>query len=138
LQKRIEIWRRAVASATKRPVLGKGPGTFELREPGTAVAPLSSHNVFVEVLVEMGVLGLAAYVWLLGAVLLTLHRARRRAPPDVRIAGFALEAAILGYLTASLALSSPFQSPLFTLLGLSLAFARVARAASDDRSTMTD
>jgi O-antigen ligase len=123
---RLEIWHGAAGAMVERPLLGRGPGTFERAEPGSGVVPRSSHNVFVEMMVELGALGLAAYVWMLVAVLHGLHVARRGAAPALRLGTFALEAAILAYLTASLALSSPFQSPLFVLLGVALALRNIA------------
>jgi O-antigen ligase len=126
VQGRVEVWEGAAASTVERPLLGKGPGTFERREPGNPVRPRASHNIFVEVLAEMGAIGLATYAWVLAAALRALHVARRGAAVRLRDASFGLEAALLAFLTASLALSAPFQSVLFVFVGLSLALARIA------------
>jgi O-antigen ligase len=124
VRERLGIWQRAGESMLERPLQGSGPGTFERPEPGGGSAPRSSHNIFIELFTEMGLAGLAAYAWMLIAALRGLHRARRGAAAPIRTASFGLQAAMLAYLGASLALSSPFQSPLFALIGLSLALAR--------------
>jgi hypothetical protein len=77
--------------------------------------------------------GMAAYIWLLLATFGALHRARRSAvgishAADLRTASVGLEAALFGYLTAGLTLSEPFQSPLFALIGLTLALQRHVEA----------
>ncbi|MCC6474238.1 MAG: hypothetical protein IT514_10885, partial [Burkholderiales bacterium] len=96
-----------------RPVLGYGPDTYSQVYPlggrflPTPVAIVSAHNFFVQTAIELGALGVAAYLGLFGAIAWTLalrlrpalglHRGAGRAVPDW--AG-ALAAASLGVLTA--------------------------------------
>jgi len=128
VQGRLEIWKGSLDIARKDPVLGQGAGTLRV---GAAGRP--SHNVFIEVLAETGMVGMAAYIWMLLATFRALHRVRRSAvgirhAADLRTASVGLEAALFGYLTAGLALSGPFQSPLFALIGLTLALQRHVEA----------
>jgi putative inorganic carbon (hco3(-)) transporter len=122
VQGRVEIWKEYLHAVAKAPVLGGGPGTVR-------VGPhrRTSHNVFIEVFAETGLLGLLAYGWVLAATLLDLYRLRQRAGPGLlRTASYGLQAALLAYLTAGLALSAPFQGPLFALIGLALALGELA------------
>jgi hypothetical protein len=79
---------------------------------------------------EIGFIGLAVYLWMLIATFAQLHRVRRIADdtPWLRTTSFGLEAALIAYLTASMALSEPFASPLFVLIGLSVALQRCGAA----------
>ena len=74
---RILIWRGCLALAPERPLLGGGPGTLSMRldiifsrfvpETGTTLESYvdNAHNIYLGYLTNTGVLGLAAYLWLL-------------------------------------------------------------------------
>ena len=123
VQGRLSMWREAVSLMVQRPLLGRGAGTFRSGEDGAPAVRRSSHNILIEVAVETGLVGLAAYGWVLLDTLMRLHRLGHAAAPAawVRTAAIGLSAALLAYLAAGLALSGPFASPLFVLVGLSLA-----------------
>jgi hypothetical protein len=86
----------------------------------------AAHSVAIEVAVELGVVGLLAYGWLLLDTLWRLHRLRGDGEPWVSSAAVGIESALLAVMTASLTLSGPFLSPLFILIGLSIALQRCA------------
>jgi len=65
---RIGYWRGALAMARDHPVAGVGLGTFganyaRYRWPLARVAQ-AAHNDYLQVLAELGVIGLAAFLWL--------------------------------------------------------------------------
>ena len=127
LNLRFGIWRQGLAMAAERPVLGVGIGTFAAHYGRVMPPPArSSHNVFVEVLAEMGVLGLLAYLWLLLAALVPLWRLGRGAT-DWRTPARGLTIALIGFLIASAALSHAFASHLLSGIALSLAMTSAAR-----------
>jgi O-antigen ligase len=72
------IWASALHRWADSPILGAGTGTFRLAVWGTTGGPIS-HNLFMTVIVEVGVVGLAFYV---GAVLMTLYCVWRMPPAD--------------------------------------------------------
>jgi len=117
---RVGIWRQAAEVVRKHPLVGQGPNSFRLGR-----AKRTSHNIFIEVVGETGLIGLAAYGWLLLWALVALHRLRREpergGPSPPRAQSLALQAALLAFLTAGLALGAPFQSSLFVLVGLTSA-----------------
>jgi O-antigen ligase len=122
-RERTEIWRQGGEIGLAHSLLGEGPGTFQRVDPRTATARRAPHNIFIELIAEIGVAGLAAYGWMLIAALLRLHSVRRTVPEASwpQLASFGLEAALLAYLTASMALSHAFASPLFVVIGLAFA-----------------
>ena len=122
---RVDVWIDAWGLVQQRPLLGQGAGTFRSGAAGRPSARRSSHNILLEVAVEIGLAGLAAYGWILLDTLWRLHRLRAAAPaPWLGTAAVGIAAALLAYLTAGLALSRPFAAPLFVLVGLSLALQR--------------
>jgi putative inorganic carbon (HCO3(-)) transporter len=94
---RIEYWKGAL-ELQDNPLFGIGLREVELSEEA-AKAP---HNDFVRVYVEMGLVGLGTYLWLLGALFLQARRAYREAAPGV---ARGLAVAFLGSLTAIVVLS---------------------------------
>ena len=128
VQGRLGIWRDGLGILARQPVLGQGAGTFESAADGTPSAHRASHNILLEVAAELGAVGLAAYAWLVLATLWRLHGLRRTASESkwLSSATTGIAAALLAYLTAGLLLSAPFSSPLFVLVGLSLALAHCA------------
>jgi putative inorganic carbon (hco3(-)) transporter len=67
---RINVWAAVLEMIRDRPILGIGPGN----DAFNAVYPLyqrprytalSAYSVFLEVLVEAGIVGLAAFLWML-------------------------------------------------------------------------
>jgi O-antigen ligase len=123
-QQRIQVWDTGLAGLRSDPLLGRGPGMFCLSKPCR-----TSHNIFIEVLVEGGLIGLAAYVWGLAATFRALSRCRAPnvATDGTRRAAFAMTASLLAYLVASLALGGAYHTRIFELVGLALAL-----DASDD------
>jgi O-antigen ligase len=108
-QIRLLGWRATLDAIGERPWLGYGPATFgivlewflplEIAPFGGAAALGGRpHNVFLEVAVESGLLGLACYLAMLGAVLLFLVKSARAGKSGER----QLRAAVLGSLAANL------------------------------------
>lgn len=69
---RIDLWRDAVGYAKSRPIFGYGPGTADIVISNNRSAILGSsepHNDYIKILLETGVIGLAAYLSLLANLL---------------------------------------------------------------------
>src|SRR5205823_161872 len=116
---RVEYWRQALALGGD-PVTGIGLGavstlTNQAKEP---------HNDFIRAFVETGVIGLAAYLWLLFEMIALARRSIRRAAP-----GFpgAVAAGFAGSLAAFVLLS--MVSNVITQLVILLYFASLAVCA---------
>ncbi|MER3437067.1 MAG: hypothetical protein C4346_05400 [Chloroflexota bacterium] len=82
-------WRAAIAMAERNPVLGVGAGNFNARyrEMTTVwrfrIPRGHAHNAYLQALAQAGVLGLLAYLVLLGTVLRTIWGKLRHAEPGV-------------------------------------------------------
>lgn len=93
---RVDLWKAAVHDATAHPLLGSGAGTYEVywnRNRPNPSRVRDAHNLYLEMLAELGPLGLAL---LLGAFLLPVAAAVRRG-------GSPFASAALGGLVAYLA-----------------------------------
>jgi O-antigen ligase len=118
---RLGLWAHALRIFPKRPVFGSGPGTFiEYVAYQTGYAP---HQTWIGLLVETGILGLAAFVALTLVVGWHLRRRLREAGPrrDPLLEG--TTAAWVGLLAASLT-ANVFSLPsVIVYLWVSLALA---------------
>jgi O-antigen ligase len=68
---RLAIWRDGGRIFLERPLLGAGPGNYRMV---TALPYVHGHNTFLTVAVESGVLGLAAWIWLVWTVVRQVSR----------------------------------------------------------------
>jgi O-antigen ligase len=106
---RVHMWRSALAMARDHPLTGVGPGQVKHVYPRYAAPEVVNkrrghlHNTPLQILVERGVLGLAAWLWVFGAF---LHRGFRTAAaihaPLPRALVTGAVAAIVGFLVAGL------------------------------------
>lgn len=114
---RIGIWRVTLSNVPEAPMLGGGPGTLYLRTVktlrGGSVARLA-HNVYLQYLVDTGILGLMSYLTL---IVTSLFVRRRDQWKPVH---FALILAALSYAAQDFFnLGVPIASPFFwIILGL--------------------
>lgn len=101
---RLVQWELTLDMIADRPLLGWGPDTYILAFPryisaefervaGRIAIPDRAHNSLLDLTSTIGLLGLAAYIW----VLFTVFRTRKRDPVTV-----AITAALAGYLTQML------------------------------------
>ena len=146
LDARLSLWRLGVEMAGDEPLLGHGQDAFallfagyrdrpDLPGIGTAhVAPESAHNFFLDLAVGSGVLGLLAFLALVGAVL--WHAGRRALATDdasLRLGLVALSTGLVGYLVAVLfGFSEAMTTWLFWLL-LGATAGLLARVAPPSR-----
>lgn len=69
---RYQWWRSAVDASATEPLLGIGPGTFELwwsRDPNATLGPVrDAHSLYLEMLAELGIVGLLLILGLIGLV----------------------------------------------------------------------
>jgi len=77
---RLDYWRVAVRAITQRPLLGSGPGTFEvihrqLKSPQTEMARLA-HNDYLQQGSDAGILGLLGYSTIVVGSVASLYRRR--------------------------------------------------------------
>jgi hypothetical protein len=80
---RLHVWKDSLSLIPRGPLVGYGPDTFGLTypivqtgdwEPGSHFD--KTHADLLQVAVTQGLLGVAAYIWLLGAFVLAFWRAR--------------------------------------------------------------
>jgi O-antigen ligase len=88
VRERIYMWESGLAMWRERPILGVGPGGVKrdyvryAREEAVKKRTGHVHNTPLQILVERGVLGLAAWLWLWVAFFAHAIRRLRSLPPD--------------------------------------------------------
>jgi O-antigen ligase len=142
---REDIWKVGWRMVEANPVVGVGAGNFAtssvhyLLEPGVILRPdfivddpKVAHNTYLEVLAELGVVGLALFLIVLGYSLVTALRAARTfqrvGDRELDIVARAVFVALVGLLTAAFFGSREFSNQLWLLLSLGPALQGVARA----------
>lgn len=94
---RSELWRVALKAFGSEPLVGTGAGTYEFswyRYRNVVTSVVDAHNLYLQALSELGVVGLALLLFTLVAILVTL--ARRRTGPN-RVVYAALFSAVLAW-----------------------------------------
>lgn len=86
---RIAVWRGALRMVERFALTGVGPIAFSrvypmLKEPDAAVDEVHAHDLPLNVLVENGILGFAAFVWTVIASIRAARATGKRIPPTDR------------------------------------------------------
>ncbi len=76
-QERVDLWENAEKSILRSPIVGNGFATFQLGEHVDNLK--DTHNWYVKVLVETGIIGLIMVLWLLLQMLAVSYRLFKRA-----------------------------------------------------------
>jgi len=113
---RIKLWSTAWAMFLEAPLLGHGAHTFTYSEWPLTV--LWAHNLYLEVLAEQGIIGLAALGLLLACGASRAYQIQRAAPGEARILGAGAFAGLVGF-----CLAAAFELSLLRLWAVIMLFA---------------
>jgi O-antigen ligase len=149
---RSDIWKVGLRMVSANPVVGVGSGNYTIAEPhyyliapgaikrGEFIVdrPYVAHNIYLHVLAEMGVVGLALF---LSVIVLSMRAAvqsvgifRRTGERSLEIMGRALIIALAGILAADFFASDQYSKQLWMLLGMGPALLAIARRLSESQT----
>jgi putative inorganic carbon (HCO3(-)) transporter len=141
--KRLELWRHTLPIIARRPLLGYGPETFltafwsyyplEINQNLQELHPWDPHNLFLYYLTGVGILGTAAFLWLLIEFYRRTIAALRRYE-DRKFQVFA--AAVIGSLSAYIILAQFNPIAITSLVLFWFVLALGAALARDSRPLM--
>jgi O-antigen ligase len=133
---RAQVWSAAWSWFLEAPLIGHGPHTFIYRSAsGSTVVPWV-HNLYLEVLAEQGLLGLAALAVLLCPAVVLGWRLRVSGDHDIRTVGTAACAALVALLAAAaIELTFLREWVVVTLFGLLGVIAQLAVLDRDGRES---
>src|SRR5438067_766626 len=143
---RTSIWTVGWRMVQAHPANGVGVGNYQtsaihyLLEPGALQCdefivdtPKVAHNTYLQVLAELGIVGLTLFVAIIGFSLLCILRAarifERLGDAPMELMSRALLVALCGVLAADFFISEEFSKQLWLLLGLGPALLAIATAA---------
>lgn len=141
---RTDIWKVGVRIVKARPLNGVGAGQYPtstihyLLEPGVITRsafiiddPKAAHNVYLQVLAELGVVGFALYLFVLGFALTSLLQAARSfarsGDQSMEVLSRALLIGLCGLLASAFFSTAVYSKQLWLLLALAVAVERLAR-----------
>jgi O-antigen ligase len=142
---RTDLWSIALQVFERHPVKGVGLENFQVVSPIYAVTTdtdlpradvvvtqgAPTHNTYLQILAELGVVGELLFLGVLGLVLEATRRGvqllAQRGKQTLELVGRGLFVGTIGMLTAFFFLSAQYEKQLWLTLGLLLAFANVAR-----------
>lgn len=140
---RSELWRGTPEIIGDHPLVGVGAGQFSgasaaygLRDPFSEYQPFEhAHSIPLTVAAELGLLGLAAFLWFATALAVVLVRACRRTQGWARAYAFGLTAALVAVAVQGL-VDYTVRSNVVAMLVLTLAAAAVvlSRASPERRA----
>jgi O-antigen ligase len=144
---RTDLWKVGGRMIEANPVVGVGaasfgpasvkyvlrPGVVDTQQLATySAAPTIAHNIYLETLAELGVIGLLLFIPVLGIPLLTTYRAARifwaRGDPRMELLARGVFVAQVGLLTTAFFASTQYSKNLWLLLALGPALEALARS----------
>src|SRR5215216_4748642 len=150
LMNRVEIWGMAFRLVAEHPLLGVGLGNFQaaygrLMVPDLPLLtyplelPEHAHNLFLNLAVEVGLVGVSAFAWLLAVAFLRVQQIRRFADWRVGVWSMGLAAGLVAISVQALVDVVVYQGFVailfFTYLGVIDAFKRFDGSQVDYAST---
>jgi putative inorganic carbon (HCO3(-)) transporter len=144
---RTDIWRVGARMVQAHPIRGVGAGNFQVSSVHYAIkpgaikydyfieAPKVAHNTYLQVLAELGFVGLVPFLMLLGFAFACVFKAAqvfaRVGDRDMELVARGVLLALIGILSADLFISGQFSKQLWLLLGLCPALLAIARRSSE-------
>lgn len=145
---RTDIWKIGWRMVEAQPVTGLGVGNFQSSSihyqirPGTAVVrtdladnPSVAHNSYLELLAEMGIVGLALFLGIVAASLGAAFRATRKFLAsdrfDLAVISAAVFAALVSILASDFFISEQFSKQLWLIFALCPALLALSERAGD-------
>jgi O-antigen ligase len=130
---RVQAWEAAERMNAAHPILGVGAGGFLYAwpfysPPEARRLPMVAHNVFMDIVAELGFAGLLLFLMFAGSATAGAFAATRS--PELRWLANAIGASVVGFLTCLMFLSGYHEAHLYLLLGLAACAERIARAES--------
>jgi len=145
---RSDEWNIAIRMFGDHPILGVGLGNYQAIEPDYAARSIDlqfvnyvvqdrlvAHNTYLEIAAELGLIGLAAFLGILGFTLVRATGALaqlERAGSDLEFYGRGLVIGMFGLLTAYTFFSAQYEKQLWLLLGLLAALSTLAATAEPE------
>ena len=128
---RISIWQAAIGVIERFPLTGVGAFGFSriyplVRLPGGDETAFHAHSMYLTFLAELGIIGFAAFVWVVAAAVRELIRRMRTASPRHATLALAIAAGLAGTLVQGLidTVSVVIFGLFFPMLAMMLAAAR--------------
>lgn len=135
---RLQLWRAAVNMVADYPIFGVGTGNFPnaygstYRAKGSASLYWSPHNVFIQIVTEMGLVGFTVYLLFIGSIFWINYKSRQLLTPFddekmLYLLSQAVDVILIGYIVAGQFITATYYPHLFQFSVWATAIHFVAR-----------
>jgi O-antigen ligase len=151
---RTDIWTVGWRMVQAHPLNGVGSGNFQnaevhyLQAPGTisqngadliVTVPHVAHNIYLELLADLGIPGLLAFLGVvvaaIGATIKAARMFRRNGDREMELIARSMFLVLVGFMTADVFLSGEFSKQLWLAFAISAALLKLAYAAPHSAAT---
>lgn len=144
---RADVWKVGLRMVRANPIVGVGSGNYTAAEPHYLLAtpgpitradlivgtPFPAHNVYLQILAEMGVIGLVLFVSVIllsiGAAVKSVKLFEAVGDRSMEVLGRSLVLALVGILAADFFISDQYDKQLWLLLAMGPALLAIARGS---------
>ena len=130
---RLETWKSVLVTFAQHPIAGVGIKGTEGLARAQDIDAANVHNVYIQVLGELGLIGAALFSWMVGYLLWRLWRAGDVLPAPFRGLAWGLFAALTCYLAQSLTQAEFMDLGIWTVLGLAAGLVHLPAAPGTAR-----
>lgn len=132
---RLETWKSVLAAFAQHPIVGVGVKGTEALARAVESEAAHAHNVYIQILGELGLIGAVLFIWMLGYILWRLWRAGDTLPASCRRAAWGLFAALACYLAQGLTQAEFMDLGIWTVLGLAAGLTHLSQRAERQGDT---
>lgn len=126
---RTQVWERGLKQFLKSPILGAGFSNFaeaDGRGKEAGDAWRTAHNSLLQVLVELGIVGLILFIKLIAGTIIKLRRLRKRLESmghssDLLGFMYSIETSLLVYFATAMFLSQAYNRQLYFIIAIAIA-----------------
>ncbi|MBN2562237.1 MAG: O-antigen ligase family protein [Phycisphaerae bacterium] len=139
---RLYTWEVAQKLLRRHPVIGVGFNNFEVAKDRLAGGRKAAHNIYLQNLAELGLLGHPLWLIIIFGTMISLYRFMRRSrrlPPDMRWAYYWSRGLLLGlaaFCIHGLFHNEEYLELMFVMVGLNIALQTVVRRELRDRGLL--
>jgi O-antigen ligase len=129
---RLETWKAVLGTFAQHPIGGIGLKGTEALSRAVDINAANAHNVYIQILGELGLVGILLFGAMVGCLLWQLWRAGDQLPHPMNRMAWGLFAGVTCYLAQSMTQAEFMDLGIWTVMGLAAGLIHLSRARGGD------